>query len=294
VPVLIGGFFLLAVSLVEVPKLSFKSRPSEEPMAWAQMQSWLNTLQKANLLDQPALDKVQQQLDDLRHQPEQDWYQQSSLEAGDALQQQTKQGLQDLQQNLEKSSEMLSQAQNAAQMSSNQLEQLSASLNSTAQAMVSGNMPLNKELAGKMGKFDPSSLKSMSAQQLAQLQQRLSDGMKVASMIVGPNVSKQGQGVRSQYPSGHPGGGGTAPLGLSNDAENLHTKRMEGASNDDASRAVPAEVLAITKGKHNVDKNAPAGPVDGGAFASEGQGGDAVWNDSLTPDEQSVLQKYFK
>jgi hypothetical protein len=95
-------------------------------------------------------------------------------------------------------------------------------------------------------------------------------------------------------PSGHPGGGGPAQLTLHDQPEDLRTKQTQGASNDDMSRALPGEVIAIAKGRHNVDTNTPAGPVEAGAISSAGQGGDAVWRDSLTPDERQVLQKYFK
>jgi hypothetical protein len=82
-------------------------------------------------------------------------------------------------------------------------------------------------------------------------------------------------------------------LGLDQQPENLHSKRLEGASNDDPTRALPGEVIAIAKGKHNVDTTTQAG-AQGGAISGAGEGGDAVWRDSLTPEEQGVLQRYFK
>jgi len=292
-PIAIGALLLGAVSLVELPKIEAGSAPTDEPIAWTQLGSWVKKLDQAKLLDQPALDKIKEQLDDLRSQPRQDWYSQNSLEAGDALQQQTGQSLRDLEQDLEKSADLMTQAQNAAQMPDSQLQSLSDQLRAAAQGMASGNLPLNKELAGQLRSFDPSSLKNLTQAQLNQLQQRLSNGAKICSQCVGPNVGPNQGNQPGQYPSGHPGGGGPAQLGLNNQAENLHTKRLQGASNDDLSRALPAEVIAITKGKHQVN-NGPAGSVAGGAISSAGEGGDAVWRDSLTPDERQVLQKYFK
>jgi hypothetical protein len=294
VPVLIGGLLLGAASLVELPKVTFSARPTEEPIAWTQIESWLKTLEQAKVLDQPSLDKLKEQVDDLRRQPEQDWYSQSSLEAGDALQEQTGQSLRELEENLEKSAELMTQALQAGEMPASQLQSLSTSLKDVAQGMLSGNLPLNKELAGKLRDFDPSSLKSMSLEQMRALQQRLNDGAKVCSECVGPHPAEGGTATKEEVPSGPPWGGGPAPLGLDDQAENLHTKRLEGASNEDPSRAVPGEVIAIAKGRHNVDKTTQAGVVEGGAISSAGEGGDAVWRDSLTPDERQVLQKYFK
>jgi hypothetical protein len=291
VPVLIGGLLLGAAALLELPALTLNARPSEEPIAWTQLENWLQTLDQAKILDQPALEKLKEQVDDLLHQPEQDWYSQSSLEAGDALQQQTAQSLRELQQNLEKASELVAQAQQT--LSASQLQTLSSSLKDLALGMQSGNLPVNKALTAN---FDPSTLKAMSPRQMQALEQRLSDGAKVCSQCVGPNpCGLTGTSQKpGQFPSGHPGGGGTAPLGLDNDAENLHTKRTEGASNDDPARALPAEVIAIAKGKPNADQTNIPGPLQAGAISSTGQGGDAVWRDSLTPDERQVLQSYFK
>jgi len=294
IPVLAGGLLLTAVSWVEIPKLRTSARPNEEPIAWTQVESWLKTLEQAKLLEQPALDKLQQQLDDLQHQPEQDWYSQSSLEAGDALQEQTAQALREMRENLDKSADLLALAQHADEMPGSQLQNLSAALKDLGAAMMSGALPLNSELAGKLRSFDPSSLKAMSQEQLQALRDKLADGTKICSQCVGPKTTK-GEGVaKAQEPQGPPWGGKTAPLGLDENAEDLHTKRMEGASNEDPRRALPGEVLAIAKGQHNVNKTNPAGLVDGGAASSAGQGGDAVWRDSLTPAERQVLQKYFK
>jgi len=294
VPVLIGALLLCAAALVDLPTVSIAARPTEEPVAWTQMQSLLQTLDKANIVDQPALEKLKEQVEDLRQQPRQDWYSQNSLEAGNALQQQTTQALRQLDQNLQTGGDLMAQARQASLMSQANLQTLSNSLNAAVQGMASGNLPLNKDLAGQLRNFDPSTLRSLTPQQLQQLQQRLSQGEKVCSQCLGPNKAGTHPGNQtSQMPSGHPGGGGPADLGLKDQPEDLHTKSTQGDSNIDPTRALPAEVIAMSKGKHQVDKNAPTGPVEGGAISSAGQGGDAVWRDSLTPDEREVLQKYF-
>jgi len=307
-PVLIGGLLLATVSLLELPRLATSARPNEEPIAWTQLESWLQTLDQAKIVDQPALDKLKEDVDGLRNQPEKEWYSQSSLEAGDALRQQTGQSLRELEQNLEKSADLIAQAQQAGQMSASELQTLSESLKQAADALQSGNLAANKQLAGKLRNFDPSTLKTMSPEQLQALQQRLAAGAKICGQCVGPNlgegVAMAGDGHRSgksgkddkygKGASGHPGGGGPAELGLDEMAENLRTKRAEGDSNIDPSRALPGEVIAMAKGRHTVDKTVPTGSMDAGAISSTGQGGDAVWRDSLTPDERQVLQRYFK
>jgi hypothetical protein len=294
IPVLVGGLLLTAVSLVEIPKLRMSVRPNEEPIAWTQVESWLKTLEQAKLLEQPALDKLEQQVEDLRRQPEPEWYNQSSLEAGDALEQETEQALREMRDNLAKTSDMVEMAQHADQMSSSQLQNISNALKDLGAAMMSGALPLDSELAGKLRNFDPSSLKAMSPEQMQALRDKIAEGTKICSQCVGPNTAKGEAWSKAPEPKGPPWGGETAPLGLDENAEDLHTKKTEGASNDDSSRALPGEVLAISKGRHEVKKTNSGGLVDGGAASSAGQGGDAVWRDSFTPAERQVLQKYFK
>jgi hypothetical protein len=201
----------------------------------------------------------------------------------------------------------MAQAQQAGEMSASELETLSTSLKEVAQGLRAGNLAANNELTAKLRSFDPSTLKTMSPEQMRALQQRLAEGAKICGQCVGPNIGegevvsgdghRSGKGANDKFgkgASGHPGGGGPADLGLDDISENLHTKRVEGDSNADPSRALPGEVIAVAKGRHSVDKTTPAGPAAGGGIVSGGQGGDAVWRDSLTPDERKVLQSYFK
>ena len=50
----------------------------------------------------------------------------------------------------------------------------------------------------------------------------------------------------------------------------------------------------MTDGKHDVDKSAYQGSKQGGAIQNAGDGGSAVWQNSLMPSEREVLKRYFK
>jgi hypothetical protein len=56
----------------------------------------------------------------------------------------------------------------------------------------------------------------------------------------------------------------------------------------------PGDVLGVSDGKHDVDKNAYTGPKNGGAIQDTGDGGAAVWQNSLLPSERETLKRYFK
>jgi hypothetical protein len=83
-------------------------------------------------------------------------------------------------------------------------------------------------------------------------------------------------------------------LTLKNEPTNLHTKETETVTNDDVSRASMGDLVDLNSGKHDVKKNAPKSPVEGGALQSNGKGGEAVWREALTPEDQEVLRRFFK
>ncbi len=268
----------------------------DEPVSFSRVESLLETLQKSELVDPQALEKVREQLDDLRKQSADNWYDQSSLEAGDTLRQQTEQALKEMQRNLQSASDLVEAAEKlGATLPPGQLKQLDESLQKAIRGLEMGNLPLNKELLGNLKKFDPSKLKQMSAEQIAELREHLKSGEKVCEQCVGVNPQAKGAFLTQHgAPGGRGGGGPSVPLDLKNDATNLHGKETQSVSNDDLSRAMPGDVLGISKGTHEVKKTNDNTPVAGGAISSTGQGGDAVWRDSLTPQEREVLQRYFK
>ncbi len=70
------------------------------PVAWTQTAAWIDALKKNAVVQEPALEDLRDRLEQLRQQPAEDWYSQSSLEAGDNLREQTAQSMQGLQRDL--------------------------------------------------------------------------------------------------------------------------------------------------------------------------------------------------
>ena len=106
-------------------------------------------------------------------------------------------------------------------------------------------------------------------------------------MPMGP---KQGNGPGN---GGISRGPGTAPLTLSDDENSFGTAKNEGVKNEDFSKAQLGTTLGIQDGKHEVDKTG-TGTTAAGAVQNQGQGGEQVWRESLTPEEKSVLKRVFK
>ena len=89
------------------------------------------------------------------------------------------------------------------------------------------------------------------------------------------------------------GGGGPAPLSLGEHSMQFGPGTSESVANEDVSRALPGEVVATSKGKHEAGENY-SGLQAGGAITSEGSGGEAVWTQSLDPAERALLKRYFQ
>ncbi|HEY5894012.1 MAG TPA: hypothetical protein VIT91_12345 [Chthoniobacterales bacterium] len=297
-PILGGSLVVLAAASIPLPGLSKPTEaPLQPPPAWAEVQSWIETLEKEAVAEPESLENLREQLDTLTGQDAKDWYDHASLEAGDNLHAETGQAIRDLQSNLETAAENISRMLEASDqpLTDSDLKAVSQALSGALQNLETGKLPLNKELLKQLQKMDPKALKTLDSKQLADLQQQLQqrsgackkclgDGPPGAMMVLQKEATLSG---------GKGGGGGPAPLTAKANDVNLHTKTTDSISNQDMTRALPGEVVGLSAGEHQVD-SAQTTSVSGGAVNSPGQGGQAVWKDSLTPDERETLGRFFK
>ena len=87
-------------------------------------------------------------------------------------------------------------------------------------------------------------------------------------------------------------GRGDAPM-FFGDEQDLKTENIEGVSGDDLKRAVPADVLGLGITEHDDEQN-PSVRQAGGTLSNKAAGGEAVWRESLMPEEKALLKRYFK
>lgn len=296
-PVALSVVLVSAATWMPVMQVQATKRPVEQPLAWSQLDTWMQALEESKLVEQAALETLRQQLDELRQQPSDQWYNQSSLEAGDTLRDRTEQALRGLLEQLEKTDHALGAAGAANEKTAPaQLQALNQSLQAAAQAMEMGNLPLNKELVEKLRNFDAAKAKQLSASQLNEMREKVQAGAKVAEQCVRPGANlQQGVGADDEGDGGPGGGGGPAPLGLRQDPTNLRSKETATISNEDTSQALPGDLVGVQQtGEHKIDKVDAVPQISGGAIASVGEGGDAVRRESFTPRERQVLQRFFK
>lgn len=293
-PMALAVLLLTGAAMVRLPAFESAHEPQELPLAWTQVESWRQTLAESEVVEPAALEKLREQANELRQQPAKDWYSQSSLEAGETLRQQTEQTISELQRDLQKTEQALAAATKPGEtLAPGELKTLATSLQQSLHGLEMGTLPLNKELLGELKELDAAKLKQLSQAQIAQMRDQLKAGTRVCEQCVGP-ARPSALTTGAQASGGKGGGGKTAPLSLKDDATNLHSKETEALANDDLSRALPGDLLAVQKGEHEVSKSEAASPLAAGAIRSPGEGGDAVWRESLTPSEREVLQRYFK
>ncbi len=291
--------------------------PDAEPQAWQKMDEWLEKLQEEKIITPEAEADQQAKLDALRNQPQEKWFSHESLNASDTLKEQLQREIANMGRNLSNAERSLNALQNYGDKLSEQAkEQMLKEFAEAMEQMKSGSLPLDPSLLNELSQIDPKNLKSMSKEQLDQLREslknkggtcdKMGEGFGQGKGFLGDGegeddaASQKFRDGMATGPEGEgPGNGGitrgpgTAPLTLSDEENNFGTGKNEGVKSEDFSKAQLGTTLGIQDGKHEVDKTVTS-PTAAGAVKSQGQGGEQVWRESLTPEEKAVLKRVFK
>jgi hypothetical protein len=293
-----AALIYLAVRIPLLGQHSAPPKPQTPPTAWTEVETWIDTLKEEDVVQPDSLESLREQLDTLRNQDPESWYDHASLEAGDSLHAETAQAIRDLQQNLQAAADQTSKllALSDQGISDHDLQAITQALAGALQNMASGRLPLNAELLRKLKGLDPKTLASLSPEKLKELQKQLQQGNGTCQKCLGEGKAGEmmtlQNGLLSSMKGGQGGGGGPAPL-TAKPPTDLHSTTTDTVSNDDISHALPGEIVALSAGVHEVNTNPPT-PVSGGTITDPGRGGEAVWKDSLTPKERETVSKFFQ
>ncbi len=306
----LGALALVAAAWwVPIPERTAPTAKVVEPGAWERMEDWLATLEEEGIVEEESIKEFANRIEELRDQPEEEWFSHSSLEATDTLRQSLGMEIRDLAAEMAALERNLSAlGQFSSQMSEAAKEQLAKEIQQALDAMEGGGLAVDESLMKQLKGIDPSklgqgTLGNLSAEQLKALQDQLRQGSGALGSMEGlPELSEgmaMGQGGPGFGEGEEPGFGGVsrgrgdAPLFFGDKEDRLGTSNLEQVGNDDFSKAAIGEVLGLGETEREIDQTAE-GPVSGGAVGSVGQGGEAVSRETLLPDEQAVLKRYFK
>jgi hypothetical protein len=292
----------------------FKKRLIERPSAVKDVAQWVQELRREEAVEKKSGDEVERKIADLLKRPAENWYEHGSLEAAGNLKEQTAAELRELAENLAQAQRAASALQAMGDSAPQAVrDSLGAGLEQAASNLAAGGMKPNEQLLQQMQNLKTSDLKNLSKEQMKALADQMKRNGEALEKCLGQcqNFDKSGiptynlvegkEGKEGPDGDGKPGRGGAsrgrgdAEMFFKRDETNLASKKSEAIPAElDFERVAPGDVLAVTDGKHDVDKNAYQGPKQGGAIQNAGDGGSAVWQNSLMPAEREVLKRYFK
>ncbi len=164
-------------------------KASEQPVAWTELETWVEELEREEVVEEPSLEELKEKLAELRDQPAEEWFSQSSLEAGENLRDQTRLELQELARQMETSATALSQME---QLGTNaDASQLENALGEALRQMQMGTLQPNAELMQQLAKMKTAAqLKKLDPKQLKAVKEKLKNCSGTCAGIGGLSEEK--------------------------------------------------------------------------------------------------------
>jgi hypothetical protein len=309
---LVGSMLLLAAGAwlpVVSPQAAAASTP-EEPQSWKQLAAELDHLTKEELADEKYLEETRRKLDELKSREEEQWFSHSSLEATDSLKKAHRAETERVERELGRADKALGALErNAGTGNEAEKNRLMEEFDQALQGLQNGAMKPNPQLLEQMRGMDLKQLGDIPPEQLEQLRENLrknAEGLQGgeggegewddelladdAEGGEGEGNGPEGEGAGS---GGVDRGPGHAPGVLGKEKDRLKSGEMAGLEAKDLSKAAPGDLLELQDGEHEVDRSSSS-ITAGGDTQATGRGGDRVWRESLDPDEQRTLKRFFE
>ncbi len=319
----LGAVLLLAAGLfIPVSALPVAKKDTEEPQAWKKIESDLDKLAQDAVVDETYIEDMKKKLEELRAQKEEDWFSHSSLEASDSLKKEHQSELKRMERELERADKAMGNIQKNATGGEADPAKLANEFEQALQGLQNGAMKPNPELLKQLKSLDPKNLGQITPEQMQQLKDNLGKASEAMKGMQGQGEGQgdwedqlqagdgEGQGNKPGNGGGEGEGGedgqdgegagkggvsrgpGHTPGALGKESNKTETGDLTGLDAKDLSRATPGDLLQLQDGEHEIDKS-PSKIGAGGGTQATGQGGDRVWKESLDPDEQRAMKKFF-
>ncbi len=307
-PLLIGLLGLILAAFIPIKKAPPTSFNIQEPLAWEEMEEELEMLKEEELVEEEYIAEKEKELEALKTQDQEDWYEHSSLEATDHLVNQHKEEKNKLADALENAAEQLEKME-SGKGNPGALKSAFNEFQESLKGMENAQMKPNKELLEQMKGISPESLKQLSPEEIEKLKSKLQEGSDSLSEGDGagddgegaPQDGKklgngwEGSGEGEEQGSGEPGinrGPGHDELLYGDTHERLNTEKDGGLEAQDLSDFTPGDLLELQDAAPQAEEKF-SGVRASGITENQGRGGNRVWKQALLPAEQEALKFYF-
>lgn len=291
---------LIVAAAVPLPENTLEqSHVFSKPPGLNRLESWLRDLKEEEIVEEEAMENLEERVDHLASRDPKEWYRHGTLEAIDTLEERTRAGLESVYQNSQSAQSALSALREPSDQPEARMRQLSQQLGAAIRGLENGTLPLNEKLLSQLKDLDPSALKKMDPKKLQQMMDKLDKSAGTCKRCLG-----EGSRV-SEFPTEEPKfgerpgnggidrGPGTVPLTLNPNASEAGSRKTEGVSNKNLEHATFGRLLGVSDAEPQVGEK-KGGLQAGGKAGSVGKGGESVWTESLKPEERDVVKRYFK
>ncbi|MGF1450515.1 MAG: hypothetical protein ACFB21_00395 [Opitutales bacterium] len=281
-----------------IPVSSAKPSPdiqnAEQPLAWEKVEAVIEALEDESIVAEQSVDDLRNQLAALRGQPEAQWFNQSSLEAGENLRDQTMLELREAARNLQMATASLEAMRELGpQATPMQAEMLEQQFSEAMQNLQMSELQLDAEMLAELAELgNCEACMRLSPEDWEKLRAKLGECNGELCAIAGLDPEELAK-IRAMCRGGIGRGPGEAPL-FFEDESHLSPARREAVSNQEMDNAALGEMVGLRDREAPPEDEMPAYKLGVGQAAPQGQGGDVVWKNQLTPQERELLERYYE
>ncbi len=172
----------------------------EPPVSLGQVEAWVEELREEQLIAPEALERFEEQQNELLTQPKEEWYDHSSLEAGEALREKMESAIDSLTQGLAQAGSALEELEErSAHLSAEEREALQSQLGEALSDLQSNSLPLQAELINPLTEFAEKGLENFSKSELEELRKGIA---KNQAKLQDLKKSRTGKGTEQKQEAG--------------------------------------------------------------------------------------------
>lgn len=318
-PLLIGLAAVALALFLPISRAVTEDKQIQEPLAWSQLEEELEELKEEEIVEETYIEEKEKELELLRAQEPEEWYDHSSLEATDHLVENFNEQKANLSEELDRAAQQLEEL-SSGKGNPGALKSAFNEFQEAMEGMENSEMKPNKELLEQLKEISPEGIKQLSAEDIDKLKERLDEASKELCEDCDGEGQGEGQGEGEGEGQGNGEGSGDGELqdgerlpeegeggygnGGINDGpghdkylygdthERLGAEQEGGLETEDLSSFTPGDLLELKDAAPQANEDIK-GVRMSGSSDKLGDGGNRVWKQALLPAEQEALKNYF-